>query len=334
MTRPIVSIGAGAIVKYAHWPAYKLAGYQVHSVYDPNVLGAKDLANEFGVPIISESLEELIAGAPNNCIYDIATPAVKIESILETLPDGANVLVQKPLGENLDQAQNINAVCQSKKLALAVNFQLRYAPYAVVTRNLIDSGAIGNLHEIDVRVNVNTPWQLWDFLALAPRMEIVYHSIHYLDLIRSFLGEPSSVCARSIKHPASRNLHSCRSSVILDYGDWIRANIFTNHGHAFGKRHQESYIRFEGDKGCIKFQMGLNMNYPAGEPDYLEYISDGMEDWESVPLEGSWFPHAFIGTMKSVMRGADDPQYLVPTRLEDAMKTMALVEDCYQSSAR
>ncbi len=53
---------------------------------------------------------------------------------------------------------------------------------------MIGKGTIGELCDIEVNINVYTPWDLWDFLFEASRVEILYHSIHYIDLIRSFLG--------------------------------------------------------------------------------------------------------------------------------------------------
>jgi predicted dehydrogenase len=52
-----------------------------------------------------------------------------------------------------------------------------------------------------------------------------------------------------------------------------------------------------------------------------------------VPIDGTWFPHAFIGTMASVMRAAEDPTRDLPTSVHDAVRTMALVEAAYTSSA-
>jgi len=59
----------------------------------------------------------------------------------------------------------------------------------------------------------------------------------------------------------------------------------------------------------------------------------GTPDWKTVPLDGSWFPHAFIGTMASVMRRADGETTELPTSIEDAFQTMAVVEACYESTA-
>jgi predicted dehydrogenase len=328
---PIVSIGAGGIVRNAHYPAYQLAGFEVAGVYDVRLATAQAIAADFQVPRVYETLDEAILQAPKECVFDLAVPASDIGEILEKLPDGAGVLIQKPFGENLEQAELLWASCMEKRLVAAINFQLRYAPYVLAAKSLIADGVIGDLHDIDVKVNVLTPWAIWDFLGKAPRMEIVYHSIHYIDLIRDLMGEPLGVYAKTIKSLASPNLHSSRSAIIFDYGDWKRATVHTNHAHDFGPDEQESYVKLEGSKGAIKFQMGLNMDYPRGGPDYLRYALLGARHWRDVPLEGSWFPHAFIGPMAAVMRALESSEQ-PPTQPEDAYKTMALVEECYRSS--
>jgi predicted dehydrogenase len=182
------------------------------------------------------------------------------------------------------------------------------------------------------------PWHLWTFLERAPRVEILYHSVHYVDLIRSFLGEPTRVHALTVKHPDTLKLHSTRTNIALDYGPVVRANITTNHGHKFGLAQQESFIKWEGTRGAIKATLGLLMNYPKGEPDALKLCTlDGSGEpsaWRDVPFEGSWYPHAFVGSMASLMRFVEGSSDVLPTRVEDALRTMAVVEACYADSAR
>ncbi|MGH9342763.1 MAG: Gfo/Idh/MocA family protein, partial [Terriglobia bacterium] len=302
--QPIVLIGAGGIVRDAHLPAYRKAGFPVAGIYDLDAQRARERASEFGVDRVFSSLGSAVAEAPVNAVFDVAIPASGIADVLRVLPDGRAVLIQKPLGRDLAEAREIVRVCQQKRLLAAVNFQLRYAPYVLAARSLIESGAIGDLHDMEVRVSVYTPWNLWGFLRGIPRVEILYHSIHYLDLLRSFLGEPRRIYAKTLKHPASPDLAATRSTLILDYGDTVRACVSTNHGHVFGLRHQESFIKWEGTKGAIVATMGLLMNYPGGGPDKMEYCVAGDGEpprWKSVRLQGSWFPDAFIGTMASVM---------------------------------
>lgn len=189
--------------------------------------------------------------------------------------------------------------------------------------------------DIEVNVNVYTPWHLWTFLYKAPRVEILYHSIHYIDLIRFFLGNPSGVYAKTTKHPLMQELASVRSNIIMDYGEMIRANILTNHCHQFGLDKQQSYIKIEGTKGAIKIKMGVLMNYPEGVPDVFEYVilqKDKEPQWEAEHIEGTWYPHAFIGSMTEVMKAADNTIDAPDNSVEDCIYTMACVEAAYASS--
>ncbi len=334
--RPIFVVGAGGIVRDAHLPAYKLAGFPVEGITDVDADRARKTATDFGVRHAYDSLDAMTRAAPKDAVYDVAVPASAVHGVLSKLPDGSAVLIQKPLGEDLVQARAIRDLCKAKSLKAAVNFQLRWAPYIARARELISAGAIGTLHDIEVRVTVFMPWQLWTFLEKAPRVEIVYHSVHYVDLIRSFAGEPRRVHALTLKHPIAPKLHSTRTTIAMDYGDAVRATITTNHGHAFGLDEQESYVKWEGTKGAIKARLGLLMNYPHGEPDQLRMcqLDDAgkPQSWRDVSFRGSWYPHAFIGSMASLQRYVEGSTSELPTSVDDAFKTMAVVEACYEDS--
>jgi predicted dehydrogenase len=332
--QPILIIGAGGIVGDAHLPAYRKAGFEVTGITNRTRDKAEQLAGRFGIPHVYGSVAEAVMQVPPGTVYDITLMPEQFIPTLEQLPDGSAVLIQKPMGDYYRQSEEILAVCRRKKLVAAINCQLRFAPYVRAARWLIKEGLIGELYDMEVRVTINTPWEIFPHVIIHPRLEIQYHSIHYIDLIRSFLGEPASVMARTLGHPA-KTLSSSRSTILFDYGRTLRAVINTNHDHAFGPKHQESFIKWEGTKGAIKAKMGLLMDYPHGVPDDFEYCllkENEQPEWKTVALEGTWFPDAFIGTMSSLMRFKEGSSDVLPTSVEDVIKTMALVEAAYRSS--
>lgn len=332
---PIYIIGAGGIVNTAHLPAYKIAGFNVQGIMDVLYDKAVQTAAAFGVPHVFSTIEEMVAAAPANAVFDMAVPGKQTIPVLQQLPDGASVLLQKPMGENLAEAKEILQLVRDKKIKAAVNFQLRYAPYILEVKKLINSKQLGELNDIEINVNVFTPWHLWDFLNEAPRVEILYHSIHYIDLVRNLLGNPQSVYAKTVKHKSMPQLASVRSNIIMDYGEMIRANILTNHCHIYGTPKQQSYIKIEGSKGAVIINFGALIDYPRGAADSFEYIllEEGTApEWKTKIIEGSWFPHAFTGSMEQVLLAAGKQIEQPDNSVEDCIHTMACVEAAYRSS--
>ena len=99
-TKPIVIIGAGGIVNDAHLPAYKTAGFTVAGIYDINQDKATATAQKFNIPVVFESMEQLLKQSPHDVVFDLALPGKVIPSILQQLPYKAAVLMQKPMGND------------------------------------------------------------------------------------------------------------------------------------------------------------------------------------------------------------------------------------------
>lgn len=324
-------IGAGAIVRSAHLPAYRRLGFPIAGLFDIRPDAARETAAQFDVPVVFSTLAE--AAAVDDAAFDLAVPGDQILAVLRCLPDGAPVLIQKPMGEDLPAARAILELCRERRFAAAVNFQLRFSPNVLALRDLIDRQAIGELRDVEVRVVDRQPWEQWSFLKGAPRLEVLYHSIHYLDAIRAIAGDPRSVYCYAVAHPELKGFADTRSTIILDYADRLRCSLTMNHVHRHDPTHRASMLKVEGTNGAAALTLGVNIDYPKGTPDHL-VVAFERSVWTQIPLRGSWFTEAFEGPMSNLQRfvAGEDPALVSP--VADAIKTMALVEACYQSSER
>lgn len=325
--KPIAIIGSGGIVADAHLPAYAKAGFPVAGLFDLDRERAAKLARQWSIPTVFASLQEAAAA---DVVFDVAAPPVAHREILSALPVGAAVLIQKPLGLDLVEASAIRELVRARRLTAAVNFQLRYSAMMLAIADAIAKGMLGELTEIEVHINLVTPWTLFPHLKPNPRVEIVSHSIHYLDAIRALAGDPQAVMARSCGHPASE-LAQTRTTAMLDYGYPLRVALSINHHHDFGRKFQDASFRVEGTNGAMVAKLGVLLDYPKGEPDELWFAPLGGP-WERVPLSGGWFPDAFIGPMANLQRFAQGEDVILATAVEDGWRTMALVEACYRSN--
>ena len=327
LPRPIVIFGAGSIVKDAHIPAYQAVGFPIAGVYDIDIAKAKSIGHYFDIPVFT-TLEGAVS--QSDAIFDLATPPSSHHRVLNALPEGSFVLIQKPMGSTLEGATSILKLCESRDLQACVNFQLRFAPVMLALKDLCNKGLLGEIVDIDMWAALDTPWDLWEFLANLPRVEILLHSIHYFDAIRHLVGNPAGIHAKTLGHPQSK-ISNTRTAAILDYGDRLRCAVSINHNHSFGRKHQACEIRICGTKGAAYMHLGVNFNYPEGEPDVLE-VNQG-QGWETVSLRGSWFIESFGNRMAQLQRFAAREDSELISNVKDAWHTMALIEAAYESNA-
>lgn len=325
---PVVIFGAGSIVTDAHLPAYRDLGVPVAGLYDPDPQKAAKVAGAWNTQAFA-SMDEAVGRG--GVLYDLAVPPAAIPAILEALPDGATCIIQKPLGSDLKEADAIIRILRRKAIKAAVNFQLRFAPMSLALKDAVQKGLLGDLVDFDAWLALDTPWHLWEFLADLPRVEILLHSIHYLDFVRDLMGAPQGIHAKTMGHPSS-TVSNTRTAMMLDYGAQTRCALSINHNHAFGRKFQACEFRICGTKGAAYMKLGVNLDYPKGEPDELWLNTTG--DWVQVPLQGDWFLAAFHGRFAQVQRFATGLDARLEGDAEDAWHTMALVEAAYESSAQ
>lgn len=329
--KSIVIIGAGGIVNDAHLPAYRKAGFAVAGIYDVDRARAEAAAGKWSIPKVYGSLENAVT--EHGSLFDVAVPPEQEFDVVSRLPDGAAALLQKPMGVDLPDARRIRDICRTKRLTAAVNFQLRFAPMMLAAKSVIAQGLLGDLVDVEFHLNLRTPWEVFPFLRKLRRCEILVHSVHYLDLCRHLLGEPRGVHARTVKHPSFPDLASTRSTMILDYGDMIRCALSINHVYEFGPNHECADVSIQGTKGALRISLGLLLNYPAGKPETMDICTGKGKAWQSIPIQGRWFPDGFVGTMSNLQRFAAAEDERLVSRFDDAYRTMALVETCYASDA-
>ena len=330
--RPIYVIGAGSIVRDAHLPAYRNAGFRLGGIFDLDLIRARRLAEDFGTRAFDSRDALLTDALRSGGVLDLALPPSVVPDVMKSLPEGSCALLQKPFGSDLAAATELVRIARDRRIRGGVNFQLRHAPCVVGARELARSGAIGEIVDVEVRVVCRMPWETWPFLVGMPRMEILMHAIHYLDLVRALCGEPDRVWSAIARHPNATAIAEARSTTVMTFGQMRRAVVTTYHHHAAPEGHDASHLRIEGTRGTIVARLGVNLDYPRGRPDSLE-ISRGGGAWESMPLRGNWFPHAFEGPMANIQRLASGEVGSIESDFDDAWRTMALVETCYKSAA-
>ncbi len=337
----IAIVGCGGIVNYAALPTYKRHGLNVVGCYDVNRAAAERTAREFGIPAVYADLDELCAD-PKVEIAEISVPPqFQLGIAARCIEAGKHLLCQKPLSDNLGHAAEIVRLARQRGVKLAVNQQLRWGQGIRAARTLIRKGWIGQVTDASIQVSVNTPWDMWGWLVTSPRLDVLFHSIHYIDAMRSLFGDPEWITSRHARYPMKGET---KTITILDYSHEVRSGdhrytapgmqAFIADNHYNQSDDYFATFRFIGTEGVITGTLGAMYNYPYGRPDTLEWSSKRYypDKRFEAKLEGKWIPDAFIGPTASLMQAIQEDG--VPeTDGYDNLQTLRVVEACYLSAA-
>jgi predicted dehydrogenase len=324
-------VGAGGIVNYAHLPAYRKAGFKVVGIVDRNCEQAERTAKEHGIPKVYATVGELLGDSGVEVVDVAVYPKEQAAIVEQATAAGKHLLCQKPFADEYRIAVRNVELAERAKVKIAVNQQMRWDAGIRCARLLMDDGWLGTPTYGTIQVHCNTNWSLWPWIYQGTRVEIMFHSIHYIDSLRYLLGDPGSVFTSGSRGPGETTRAETKTLTVWEYPSGLQ--VLIDVCHTTWQDDPYAIFRFEGAEGVIKGTIGLMYNYPAGRPDTLEFMSKRNPGyWFSARLDSMWIPDAFIGPMASVMRAVEDGSE-PETSGRDNLRTLQVVFAEYRSMA-
>ena len=323
-------IGAGAIVDVAHLPAYRHAGLEVVCLYDIDYDRARETANRHGINRVARTLDELLETLEVEVVDIAVAPTAQPDILRQALAAQRDVLCQKPFAPELGVAARLIEEVEASGRTVAVNQQLRFDEGIAAARAMVDEGWLGTVLAVTFDVDIWTDWSSWPWIVNSPRLDLTYHSIHYLDAVRALVGDPVRVFCSASQSPDQATLGETRTITTLVYPDNVRVLLHVHHNNRFGE--PRARFQIDGTAGKIKGTLGLLYEYPRGRPDTLKVWSASLptDGWLPYPVTTRWIPDAFIGPMRSLLNAratGGQPE----TRPRENFGTLALVEALYRS---
>ncbi|MGA7922344.1 MAG: Gfo/Idh/MocA family oxidoreductase, partial [Candidatus Acidiferrales bacterium] len=221
----IAFVGAGGIVNYAHLPAYKKAGFKVVGVTDKNKAQAEKTARDHGIPKVYSTTDELLAD-PAVGIVDVAVyPDVQVGIVEQVTASKKHLLCQKPFADEYAKAVRCVELARQAKVKIAVNQQMRWDAGIRCARLLIDDGWLGTPFYGTIQVHCKTDWSLWPWIYCGKRLEVMFHSIHYIDSLRYLLGQPNHVFTSGSRAPGETTSAETKTLTVWEYDSGLQVLI-------------------------------------------------------------------------------------------------------------
>lgn len=207
----VMVIGAGSRGRtYARYASMYPNAMKVVAVADLKPNRRSRMAKQHNIPKenIFNDFNEALARPKLADAVVIATPDnLHYEPCMKALELGYDVLLEKPVAPTERECRNI--LKQSKKYnrIVAVCHVLRYAPYFVAMKRVVDSGAIGDIVSIQHMEPIEYAHMAHSYvrgnwpLSEKTTPIILAKSCHDLDILRWIIGKPcKSIAAEGSLH--------------------------------------------------------------------------------------------------------------------------------------
>ena len=198
MTLRVCVIGMGPIGNlharlYSEDPLAELVG-----VCDVQKDRADAAAAKFGVPAFYDAQTMLAALVPDLC--SVTTGGYEYGSdhyapTMLALEAGCHVLGEKPISNEIEEAEEMVATARKQGVCYGVNLNHRFTPAARLAKQWVDEGRLGHLLFINMAMWIMNPAEsspYYHLKALHP---------HTIDVMRFFCGDIEAVQCFATKAP-------------------------------------------------------------------------------------------------------------------------------------
>lgn len=254
-------IGCGEVTEKKSGPAFSMIpGSKVIAVMSRDQDKAASYAKRHNVPRYYTDPMLLIGDEEVNAIYIATPPSSHATYAIMAMKAGKPVYIEKPMAASYEDCSRINRISKETGVPCFVAYYRRHLPYFQKVRNILASGGIGNVINVQIRFaqpprnldynNANLPWRVQPDIAgggyfydLAP---------HQLDLLQDLFGcileAEGYTSNRGGLYAAEDTVSACFKfeNGLPGSGSWC----FVAHESA-----KEDRIELIGDKGSLSFSV-------------------------------------------------------------------------------
>jgi predicted dehydrogenase len=156
---------------------------------------------DFGVPSFCDAREMLSKLRPD--IVSVTTGGFEYGSdhhapTLQSLEAGCHVLCEKPISNDIAQAEEMVAQAREKNLCFGVNLNHRFTPAAILAKEWVAAGRMGHLLFVNMSMWIMNPNES------SPYFQIKALHPHTVDTMRYYCGDIEAVHCFAVKAPGRR----------------------------------------------------------------------------------------------------------------------------------
>lgn len=306
--------------------------YEIVDVIDPSATSREWAVEHLGLDSahVHSDLDEGLAASVADGVLVLTPPDTHRDGAIAALSAGKPALIEKPVSTRIEEAREVIAASERTGLVAMVSQNYRYSRPARQIRELVGSGAIGDV--LSVRTTYRGDFRKHlppgDFRWAMPDPLLFDMSIHHFDLLRALtVQEVDRVDARTwnvgdidFEHPAS-------ATALMDltgggsyhyYGDWASHEATIPWPGTWDIVGSQGLIRWDGEGRDGEPYALLHRDW-SGKTTTTEFTADGRDS-----RLGS------LAEFRAAVTEGREPE----TSARDNLKSLATVMTAVESSQR
>jgi predicted dehydrogenase len=323
----IAIVGCGSITESAHLPAI-LACPEVRLVglVETNERRLLSLKERFGSDIpgfhdykeLFGKIDAVIVALPNSLHAPIGT---------EFLNRGISVLCEKPLAVRRAESIQLCRAAESGGAVLAVGFVTRFFPSTLLTRQLLETGFLGQLYSFDYEFGTSGGWETASGYNLSRETSaggvLAISGSHFLDRMLFLFGDVDVVRFRDDSR-GGLEANCVAEFLAVCHGRHLPGTVTLSKTHQLANR-----LKIVAEKGDIVAAEGQSLSvsfFPAGRDLRQEIFPVSIAP--RTP-EQDYFRLQLEDFVRAIREGTE-PRVTG----EQGLKSAALMEECYAKAER
>ena len=198
-------VGAGGIARHHHVPSYgRCHDVGIVAACDIDAAALQEMHDQHGIAHLYRDYRELLAQETLDLVSICTSNDMHHPVAMAAMGRGVDVFCEKPLALNLTEAREMASVAQARGIRTGVNFSHRRTPASRLAKEIIDSGALGPIHQfVAVYAAGGTGYAARPATWRNDRSRAGYGGMgdmgsHVLDMVDWWLGEnPIAVTAQT-----------------------------------------------------------------------------------------------------------------------------------------
>ena len=319
-------IGVGmlgyAFMGKAHGNAYKKIPYMMYpppaiprlvAVCGRNQEAVAEAARRYGYEGYYTDWRKMLEDDRIQLFDNVGPNNMHAEPCIAAAQAGKHVFCEKPLARTAEEARRMLDAVTRAGIKHMVAFNYRFVPAIRQARNLIESGALGQIYHYRavylqewIMAHHDTPkiWRLDKNVAGSGALGDL--GAHIIDLGRFLVGEMKSVSAMTRTFIDERPLSDGSGTGKVDVDDAFVAAVEFENGaigtleatrFASGRKNYE-VLEINGEKGSIRFNLErmneLEVFWVGEEPKETQGFHDVLVTEAYHPWWENWWPHGHI----------------------------------------